>query len=150
MPTPEPGLRGWLLRNRTILLLTALVLQKCVTDILTNLTRRTSTYSATSVALLSEIAKFPLLIVAVAMFGGGWRNVKPTLKATVQDKPFSLVWVSLCYSAQNILYFLALSHLSAESYQVLSQVTFRPSLALIKHNRARRHHAGCSLPAHAP
>lgn len=120
-PSPSTGLRGWLLRNRTLLLLVALVLQKCVTDVLTNMTRRTSTYSATSVALLSEVVKFPLLIVAVAMFGGGWKRVKPTLKATATDKPFSLVWVSLCYSAQNILYFLALSHLSAESYQVLSQ-----------------------------
>lgn len=114
-------MKGWLLRNRTILLLLALVLQKCITDVLTNLTRRTATYSATSVALLSEIAKFPLLILAVVMFGGGLRRVVPTLKNTVKDRPFSLVWVSLCYSIQNILYFLALSHLSAESYQVLSQ-----------------------------
>mmetsp|Transcript_6258 Transcript_6258/g.16330 ORF Transcript_6258/g.16330 Transcript_6258/m.16330 type:complete len:387 (-) Transcript_6258:242-1402(-) len=122
VPSLEPeGVKAWLLRNRTILLLIALVLQKCVTDVLTNLTRRTSVYSASSVALLSEVVKFPLLIVAVAIFGGGWKMVKPTLKATTTDRPFSLVGVSLCYSAQNILYFLALSHLSAESYQVLSQ-----------------------------
>jgi len=121
MPAPEPGVKGFLLRHRTFLLLVALVLQKCVTDVLTNLTRRTSTYSATSVALLSEVAKFPLLIVAVALFGGGWKRVAPTLRNTVSDRPFSLVWVSLCYSVQNVLYFLALSHLSAESYQVLSQ-----------------------------
>ncbi|KAJ1626541.1 nucleotide-sugar transporter-domain-containing protein [Pavlovales sp. CCMP2436] len=106
VPSLEPeGVKAWLLRNRTILLLIALVLQK------------TSVYSASSVALLSEVVKFPLLIVAVAIFGGGWKMVKPTLKATTTDRPFSLVGVSLCYSAQNILYFLALSHLSAESYQ---------------------------------
>jgi UDP-sugar transporter A1/2/3 len=123
MPTPEPltGFKGWLLKNRTLLLLIALVVQKCVTDVLTNLTRRQATYSVTSVALLSEVVKFPLLIVAVAMFGGGRKKIVPTLKATVTDRPFSLVGVSLCYSIQNVLYFLALSHLSAESYQVLSQ-----------------------------
>jgi len=119
---PKPtGMKAWLLKYRTFLLLACLILQKCVTDVLTNLTRRETTYSATSVALLSEVVKFPLLIVAVIVFGGGVKRIMPTVKGTVTNKPFSLTWVSLCYSIQNVLYFLALSHLSAESYQVLSQ-----------------------------
>mgnify|MGYP002052486966 CR=1 FL=1 len=36
------------------------------------------------------------------------------------DTPFALAWIGLCYSAQNLLYFPALSNISAQAYQVLS------------------------------
>jgi len=121
-PEPSRGpVAAFFLRHRTFLLLLALILQKCVTDVLTNYTRKQTTYSATSASLLSEVAKFPLLLVAVMVFGGGRKRVVPTVKDACTEQPFSLLGVSLCYSVQNILYFLALSHLSAESYQVLSQ-----------------------------
>lgn len=121
-PEPAPrGMRKWLLRYRTFLLLAALILQKCVTDILTNYSRKQTAYSATSVALVGEVVKFPLLVVAVIAFGGGAKRVTPVIRGCFTKQPFSLTWVSLCYSVQNVLYFLALSHLSPESYQVLSQ-----------------------------
>jgi len=43
------------------------------------------------------------------------------LVQSVKSKPFQNVWISLCYTFNNLLYFDALSALSAVAYQVLSQ-----------------------------
>ena len=72
-------------------------------------------------AVMSEIAKFPLIAIAIASFGGGPSAVLPTFRAAFTSKPFSNAWIALCYTFNNLLYFDALSALSAVAYQVLSQ-----------------------------
>ena len=66
-----PGLRGLLVRHRTPLLFGALVTQKVLADTLTDMTRRAGAYSGSTVSMLSEVAKFPVLAVAIVVFGGG-------------------------------------------------------------------------------
>mgnify|MGYP004212330185 CR=1 FL=1 len=66
-----PGLRGLLVRHRTPLLFGALVTQKVLADTLTDMTRRAGAYSGSTVSMLSEVAKFPVLAVAICVFGGG-------------------------------------------------------------------------------
>eukprot|EP00613_Pedinella_sp_CCMP2098_P075481 CAMPEP_0171952992 /NCGR_PEP_ID=MMETSP0993-20121228/93739_1 /TAXON_ID=483369 /ORGANISM="non described non described, Strain CCMP2098" /LENGTH=278 /DNA_ID=CAMNT_0012598571 /DNA_START=128 /DNA_END=961 /DNA_ORIENTATION=- len=103
------------------LLLGLLVVHKCVTDTLSQYTRTSGIpYSANTVAILGEIVKVPLLVVAIGSFEG-WSRVGPVLREALQDKPWDLCLPGLAYSAQNILYFMALSHVSAASYQILSQ-----------------------------
>lgn len=110
--------RKWL----PALLVGALVLQKCSTDGLTWYTRTRAGihYSGASVALLSEVFKFPLLAAAVAVFESP-KQVVPTFKAAATQAPFLLCWVGAAYATQNLLYFVCLDHISAAGYQVLSQ-----------------------------
>ncbi|KAJ8607186.1 hypothetical protein CTAYLR_007345 [Chrysophaeum taylorii] len=108
-------------RYRTAVLFGALVTQKVAADTLTGWTRARTTYSGATVSMLSEIAKFPVLALAICAFGGGWRRVKPTIQAALTDRPMATGWIAGAYAAQNVLYFAALSYISAASYQVLSQ-----------------------------
>ena len=43
------------------------------------------------------------------------------MKEAWSDEPLKLALPGLAYAVQNVLYFLALSHISAASYQLLSQ-----------------------------
>jgi len=98
-----------------------LVGHKCLTDGLSRFTRMSGVpYSGTTAAILGEVVKVPVLLIAVIIFEG-WSGLKPILKASVTDSPFSLALPGLAYSAQNILYFEALSHVSVASYQLISQ-----------------------------
>ena len=116
------GATDRLLRYRTSALFFTLVLQKVVTDLLTGWTRSRTVYSGATVSMLSEIFKFPVLFLAIAVFGGeGWKRVPRTLKRAVKEGPFQMSWIAGAYAAQNVLYFAALSRISAASYQVLSQ-----------------------------
>ena len=103
------------------LLLGLLVAHKCVTDTLSQYTRTTGTpYSATTVAILGELIKAPILLGAIAVFEGP-KRVGPILREAWSDSPGSMCLPGLAYSAQNVLYFMALTHISAASYQILSQ-----------------------------
>jgi len=104
-----------------LLLLVCLVVQKCSTDGLTRWTRVRGSYSGATVAVMSEVFKFPLIATAIASFGGGPREILPTFKQAFSSKPFANAWISLCYTFNNLLYFDALSAISAVLYQVLSQ-----------------------------
>merc|ERR1712023_626776 len=53
--------------------------------------------------------------------GGGPKEIGPVLVQSVTSKPFQNTWIALCYTFNNLLYFDALSALSAVAYQVLSQ-----------------------------
>lgn len=102
-------------------LLTLMMGHKCLTDGLGRFTRVSGTpYSATGAAILGEVTKVPVLLLAILLFEGrerlGW-----ILRESVRDAPFSLVLPGLAYSSQNILYFQALSHVSVATYQILSQ-----------------------------
>lgn len=109
------------IKYRTVLLFGALVAQKVAADSLTGWTRSRTVYSGATVSMLSEIAKFPVLALAICVFGGGWRRIGPTVKGAVTQSPLKISWIAGAYAAQNVLYFAALSYISAASYQVLSQ-----------------------------
>lgn len=110
-----------MVRYRTVLLFGAIVVQKVAADSLTSWTRGRTTYSGATVSMLSEVAKFPVLAVAIAVFGGGWSRIPKTLWGAATQQPLALSWIAGAYAAQNVLYFAALSYISAASYQVLSQ-----------------------------
>ena len=112
---------SWLIANRSMLLLICLIVHKCSTDGLTRYTRVAGAYSGNTVAVLSEIVKFPLIACAIASFGGGPSQILPIFKDSIFKTPFSNAWIALCYTFNNLLYFDALSALSATAYQVLSQ-----------------------------
>ncbi len=118
---PSSPLSAWLLKYRSWLLLVCLVVHKCSTDGLTRWTRVRGSYSGATVAVMSEVVKFPLIATAIASFGGGPREIVPIFKAAFSTKPFANAWISLCYTFNNLLYFDALSAISAVAYQVLSQ-----------------------------
>eukprot|EP00440_Ansanella_granifera_P071830 gb/GFBE01077949.1/.p1 GENE.gb/GFBE01077949.1/~~gb/GFBE01077949.1/.p1 ORF type:complete len:485 (+),score=53.70 gb/GFBE01077949.1/:1-1455(+) len=116
------GIVAWMVRTRGPLLVLAVVLQKCASDGLTWYTRARlkATYSGANVALLSEVLKFPILAIAIALASGA-KSVLPTFKAATTEAPLALAWVSAAYAGQNVLYFFCLEHISAAGYQVLSQ-----------------------------
>lgn len=60
------------------------------------------------------------MLSAIACFEGP-RRVMPILKEAWSDDKWRLCLPGLAYAAQNVLYFMALSHISAASYQLLSQ-----------------------------
>lgn len=104
-----------------MLLLVCLVAHKCATDGLTRYTRVSGAYSGSTVAVMSEVVKFPLIATAIATFGGGPRLVLPAFTEALTRRPTANAWISLCYTFNNLLYFDALSALSATAYQVVSQ-----------------------------
>lgn len=71
--------------------------------------------------MLSEVAKFPVLVAAICAFAGGAKELKPITKRAATDTPMKIAWIAGAYAAQNVLYFAALGRISAASYQVLSQ-----------------------------
>ena len=83
-------LARWLVANRSLLLLVCLVVHKCSTDGLTRYTRVRGAYSGSTVAIMSEVFKFPLIATAIAGFGGGVREVLPTFRDAFSRKPFAL------------------------------------------------------------
>jgi len=117
---PRHQVVTWLVRNRSLLLLLALVVHKCASDLLTRYTRLQGAYSINTVAIMSEVMKIPLILSAICTIGGGARQIIPVFREAA-SKPFGNVWISLCYTFNNLLYFDALSSLSAVTYQVLSQ-----------------------------
>ena len=118
---PRGGFKSWFISNRTPLLFGALVGQKVLADVVTDYTRRQGAYSGATVSMLSEVAKFPVLVAAICAFAGGPSRLWPTVKRAYSDTPFKIAWIAGAYAAQNVLYFAALGRISAASYQVLSQ-----------------------------
>ena len=110
----------WFVRNRSLILLICLVLHKCASDILTRYTRVQGAYSINTVAIMSEVMKLPLILGAISTIGGGPKEIVPVFREAV-SKPFGNVWISLGYTFNNLLYFDALTSISAVTYQVLSQ-----------------------------
>jgi len=124
--------------------LVLLVVHKCLTDGLSRYTRISGiAYSATTVAILGEVAKVPVHLVSILVFEGK-SALHPILRSTITNQPFALAFCGLAYSVQNILYFQALSHLSAASYQLLSQskllfTAFFMSVMLKRHLRGHQY-----------
>jgi hypothetical protein len=65
---------------------------------------------------MSEVMKLPLILGAISTIGGGTKEIMPVFREAV-SKPFGNVWISLAYTFNNLLYFDALSSISAVTYQ---------------------------------
>ncbi|CAJ1349618.1 unnamed protein product [Effrenium voratum] len=104
------------------LLIVVLVLQKCGADALTWFTKAKLglPYSGSNASLVSELLKFPLLLLSVVLFQSAG-ELAPTIREAFTKSPFALWWVGLFYAAQSIMYFVCLQCTSAAAYQVLSQ-----------------------------
>ena len=61
---------------------------------------------------MSEVMKIPLILTAISTMGGGPGQIVPVFREAI-SKPFGNVWISLCYTFNNLLYFDALSSISA-------------------------------------
>lgn len=106
---------------RPFLVLTVVVIHKCITDCLGSYTRTIGAhYSATTASIVGELMKAPLVLNAIAICLGP-SQIPQVLCAAMSDGPFLFMLPALAYSAQNIWYLEALSHISAASYQILSQ-----------------------------
>ena len=103
------------------LLIVVLVLQKCGADALTWFTKAKLglPYSGSNASLVSELLKFPLLLLSVVLFQSAG-ELAPTIREAFTKSPFALWWVGLFYAAQSIMYFVCLQCTSAAAYQVLS------------------------------
>jgi UDP-sugar transporter A1/2/3 len=101
-------------------LLATVVVHKSATDCLTNWTRQQTVYSGLTAAILTEVVKLPMVLIGIAV-SDGVAMVGPTFLLVFTDKPYITAFIALMYSVQNVLYFPALSNLSAASYQILSQ-----------------------------
>ena len=78
---------------------------------------------------MSEVMKLPLILGAISTIGGGVKEIKPVFREAV-SKPFGNVWISLAYTFNNLLYFDALSSISAVTYQARApQPTRRLTMA---------------------
>ena len=78
---------------------------------------------------MSEVMKLPLILGAISTIGGGVKEIKPVFREAV-SKPFGNVWISLAYTFNNLLYFDALSSISAVTYQARAdshRLTHRPA-----------------------
>ena len=78
---------------------------------------------------MSEVMKLPLILGAISTIGGGTKEIMPVFREAV-SKPFANVWISLAYTFNNLLYFDALSSISAVTYQARApQPTRRLTMA---------------------
>ena len=73
---PQNPFTAWLVRNRSILLLMALVAHKCASDLLTRYTRVQGAYSITTVAMCAVVPRFlPNLAHLATRRHPLWQNV---------------------------------------------------------------------------
>jgi len=88
---------------------------------------------------MSEVMKLPLILGAISTIGGGTKEILPVFREAV-SKPFANVWISLAYTFNNLLYFDALSSISAVTYQARAHSQHRSSAA---HRRSPRLTVAC-------
>lgn len=132
-PRPPRAWLRWLRLHRLPLkwmVLSLLVVQNAATTMLVQTTRAnpaaSGVYLGGTAVLASECIKLPTCLALICREEGGARN----MVAKVQDAVFSrkrrgdtmrMGVPALCYGLQNLLFFVALSNLSATSYQLWSQ-----------------------------
>jgi len=104
------------------LILTSLVIQSAGVSLLTRKACLSSAVPGEAVSFLQELAKFPLAIVFLVVSGNG-KRVVPVFRRIV-ERPRELAALavpSLCFAAQNVLFFVAHQRIPATCYLVLSQ-----------------------------
>ena len=109
-----------------------LVSVKTATDLLTNVVARPP---ATAMALVAEIAVFPLIVVwlmasnTVKRFrrlrnpsaNDETRDIRNVFVSAVREKPLRLLGIGSVYAFDNLVYFFAQSNVGAVTYTVLAQ-----------------------------
>lgn len=116
-------------RNVKAIVLIMLVLQNALTALLARQSRMPNPsgaplYLGSVAVLVAEIMKLPVCLVLIARDEGGPLKMVSRLYKELVVKWKSTVRMgvpALCYCLQNALFFVALSRLSATSYQLWSQ-----------------------------
>lgn len=109
--------------------LALLVVQNSATSIVTGASRVPRAgggplYTSSVAVLLAEIMKLPICLTIIAWDTGGMRAMARTVWQEVfvnWRDTLSMAVPALCYSLQNLLFFVALSHMTAPAYQLWSQ-----------------------------
>jgi UDP-sugar transporter A1/2/3 len=109
--------------------LVLLVLQNSATAVVTGASRAPKPgggplYTSSVAVLLAELLKMPICLLIIAGEKGGlggmaktvWKEVFVNWRDTL-----TMAVPALCYSLQNLLFFVALTHMSAPAYQLWSQ-----------------------------
>lgn len=131
-PRPPRQWLRWLHVNRLPLawvVLGLLVVQNAATTMLVQHTRRHPAangvvYLGSVAVLISECLKLPTCLALIVNDEGGIIPAAARIKDSVFDRWKDTLRMSvpaLCYGLQNLLFFVALSNLSATSYQLWSQ-----------------------------
>ena len=131
-PRPPRQWLRWLHVNRLPLawvVLGLLVVQNAATTMLVQHTRRHPAangvvYLGSVAVLISECLKLPTCLALIVNDEGGIMPAAARIKDSVFDRWKDTLRMSvpaLCYGLQNLLFFVALSNLSATSYQLWSQ-----------------------------
>ena len=124
--SPEVGLPLSMTRVQLkYFVLLLLVLQNSVVALVTQATRMKTgvMYSSTAAVLASEVLKMPVCLALIAR-DVGVAGVRRELHQKVVEPwrdTLTMAVPALCYCLQNALFFVALSNLSAASYQLWSQ-----------------------------
>ena len=124
--SPEVGLPLSMTRVQLkYFVLLLLVLQNSVVALVTQATRMKTgvMYSGTAAVLASEVLKMPVCLALIAR-DVGVAGVRRELHQKVVEPwrdTLTMAVPALCYCLQNALFFVALSNLSAASYQLWSQ-----------------------------
>lgn len=111
------------IRYRKWIILAALVGQNSGTALLAGFARdQGAAYSPAAISLAQELCKGPLVMLLIMLFGGRLRELRSTLREAADLRGLSQLLVpSICYAAQNVLYFVALANLNPAVYQLFSQ-----------------------------
>jgi len=112
------------------LVLMLLVVQNSATTLLVKYTRTPvpgggPLYLGSIAVLISELIKFPTCLALIARDEGGLGEMVRKVRRGVFGRWRDTVRMgvpTLCYGLQNVLFFVALSNLSATSYQLWSQL----------------------------
>ena len=125
----DPGSQRVLGVSIKWLVLIMLVCQNALTTMLVRYTRRpppagSVLYLGSACVLLSELLKLPACLALIARDEGGVAKMLKAVKLSVFSRYMDTLRMAvpaICYGLQNALYFVALSNLSATSYQLWSQ-----------------------------
>ncbi|EOD14212.1 hypothetical protein EMIHUDRAFT_459434 [Emiliania huxleyi CCMP1516] len=117
----------------------SLVSVKTATDLITNHVRRPP---ATAMALVSEIAIFPLIVAWLVVGNGvrrlrgasaaGDRDIGAVFRRAITEQPLRLSAIGSVYALDNMLYFFAQSNVGAVTYTVLAQAKIFFTVAALR------------------
>jgi hypothetical protein len=112
-------------RKRKLLvgaLLTSLVFQNAGQSLVASSVGKVTVYDGASVALVSELAKVPLILAGFLAFKGRSRETWGGLRGHLFNRSgLELSLPSICFAVQNVLFYTALRHVDAATYSILSQ-----------------------------
>ncbi|KAL1510712.1 hypothetical protein AB1Y20_007004 [Prymnesium parvum] len=133
-PPPEDEVESppLLLTPTTVGTFLALVTVKTATDVLTNSVARPP---ATAMALVTELAVFPLIALWLLMGNFLFRqehDVRGVFRRALTERPLRLLGIGLIYALDSLFYFFAQSNLGAVTYTVLAQTKIFFTVAALR------------------